>query len=497
MSTLPVTAPPLAGLAALEARLRQDLAWLELPAKPWGAECLHEGQAVLEVAIIGGGMAGLAAGAALRNIGVRATLFDRAPEGYEGPWATTARMQTLRSPKQLTGPALGLPALTFRAWFEAQFGAGDWEALDKIPRLQWMEYLRWYRRVMALDVRNLHSVLAVRPRADGMVALDIESPAGRSCVMARRVVLATGRDGLGGAYVPDIVSHLPQQRWAHSSDVLDYGVLAGKRVAVIGAGSSAMDSAATALEAGAASVDLLIRRSDIPRINKGKGAGSPGMTFGHQALPDEWKWKIRHYLNVQQVPPPRGSTLRVSSHENVRFNLNAAISHITPRERVLEIHSTAGTFTADFLIACTGFRIDWNVRPEFAALAPHIRAWKDRYVPPQGEEDTELADSPDLGAAFELQEKTPGACPGLSRVHCFCYPAALSHGTVSGDIPAVSEGAKRLAQGIAALLYTEDIASHYAAMQRYAEPELLGDEWRPATPPEKSSAGRDARERLP
>jgi cation diffusion facilitator CzcD-associated flavoprotein CzcO len=496
MSTPPLAAEPAAGLAALEARLRQDMAWLELPAKPWGAPCRHEGLPVLEVAIIGGGMAGLAAGAALRNIGVRATLFDRAPDGYEGPWATTARMQTLRSPKQLTGPALGLPALTFRAWFEAQFGAEDWEALDKIPRLQWMEYLRWYRRVMALDVKNLHTVLAVRPRPDGLVALEIESPAGRACVMARRVVLATGRDGLGGAYVPDMVSRLPRELWAHSSDAMDYGSLAGKRVAVIGAGSSAMDSAATALEAGAASVELLIRRTDIPRINKGKGAGSPGMTFGHHSLPDEWKWKIRHYLNVQQVPPPRGSTLRVSRHENVRFNLGAAISRIAVQDRALEIQSTVGVFTADFLIACTGFRIDWNTRPEFAALAPHIRAWKDRYVPPAGAEDAELADSPDLGAAFELQEKTPGACPGLSRVHCFCYPAALSHGTVSGDIPAISAGAKRLAQGIAALLFTEDIESHYSAMQRYAEPELLGDEWRPAAPPAESAAGSDTREQL-
>ncbi|HCQ46073.1 MAG TPA: FAD-dependent oxidoreductase, partial [Achromobacter sp.] len=147
---------------------------------------------------------------------ITAPIFDQAPEGYEGPWATTARMETLRSPKQLTGPALGLPALTFRAWFEAQFGTAEWDALDKIPRLQWMDYLRWYRRVLNLDVRNKHRVLSVQPRADRLVQLDIESPAGRSTVLARRVVLATGRDGLGGAYVPDFAQKLPRDRWAHS-----------------------------------------------------------------------------------------------------------------------------------------------------------------------------------------------------------------------------------------------------------------------------------------
>ena len=149
----------------------------------------------------------------------------------------------------------------------------------------------------------------------------------------------------------------------------------------------------------------------------------------------------------------------------------------------IRVTTPKGIFTLDFLVFSTGFRIDWTVRPEFAALAPHVRAWGDRYTPPAGEEDQELHDSPDLGAAFELQEKTPGACPGLDRVHCFSYPAALTHGTVSGDIPAISEGAKRLAQGIAGLFYREDVATHYANMEAFAEPEVFGDEWTPAPAP--------------
>jgi len=477
--TLPVDSPE-QGLAALEARLRQDLAWLELPAKRWVPPRTVEGQAVLDVAVIGGGMAGMAASASLSHVGIDAPIFDRAPEGYEGPWATTARMETLRSPKQLTGPALGLPALTFRAWFEAQFGTEAWDALDKIPRLQWMDYLRWYRRVLGLDIRNSHQVQAVHPRADGFVQLDITSPAGSQTVLARRVVLATGRDGLGGAYVPPFANKLPRDRWAHSSDTKDYATLAGKRVGVIGAGASAMDSAATALEAGAASVDLLIRRDDIPRVNKGKGSGNAGLVHGHLGLPDEWKWRIRHYINTQQVPPPRGSTLRVSRHPNARFNLSCPILDVAMVDDEIHVTTPKGVFVLDFLVFSTGFRIDWNVRPEFAALAPHVRAWGDRYTPEAGQNDQELNDSPDLGAAFELQEKTPGSCPGLDRVHCFSYPAALTHGTVSGDIPAISEGAKRLAQGIAALLYREDVATHYTNIQAYAEPEVFGDEWVPA-----------------
>lgn len=476
------------GLAALEARLQQDLDWLELPAKQWMPMTAMDGVEVLDVAIIGAGQAGMAAAVALRHLGIRAVMFDQAPEGFEGPWATTARMETLRSPKKLTGPALGFAALTFRAWFEAQFGLVAWDALDKIARLQWMDYLRWYRQVLQLEVRNEHRLQALLPRADGVVQLTLHSPAGVGQVLARRVVLATGRDGLGGALLPEIAQHLPRDRWAHSSDAMDYATLAGKRIGVIGAGSSSMDSAATALEAGAASVDLLIRRQELPRINKGKGSGSPGLTNGHLHLPDAWKWRIRHYVNVQQTPPPSGSVRRVSAFPNVRFIFGAPIDSIDVGTDALRVTTPRGVFAYDFLIFSTGFQVDWSLRPEFAAIAPHIRTWRTRYIPPPGEEDEELADSPDVGTAFEFQQKQPGAMPGLERVHCFCYPAVLSHGTLSGDIPAISDGAQRLAQGIAALFYNEDIDFHYRNIQAYAEPELAGDEWTPSAPTEAERA---------
>jgi len=468
------------GLTALEARFRDDLSMLELPARPWVVPRSHAGRPMLDVAIIGGGMAGMTLSAALRLLGVRAVNFDRSPAGFEGPWVTTARMETLRSPKQLTGPALGFSSLTFRAWFEAQFGRDAWNALDKIPRVQWMDYLRWYRRMLEPDIRNEHEVLSVVPAAADRVSLRVRHQGREWIEESRHVVLATGRDGLGSAWLPDFAKAISPQRRAHSSDPFDYRSLRDLRVGVIGVGASAMDCAATALEAGAARVDLLARRVDLPRVNKGKGAGGPGMTHGYSGLPDQWKWRIRHYVNQQQTPPPRGSTLRVSRHTNARFHLASPVVALEERGGVIHLETPRRHFEFDFLLFATGFRVNFSARPEFAPFAQHLRTWADRHVPSPDDRDEELASLPDLGPAFEFTEKRPGSCPGLSRVYCFCYPAVLSHGQVSGDIPAISEGAQHLARALVASLFAEGIDGHFEAMQRYAEPELFGDEWTPA-----------------
>ena len=475
-SSLPNGLEP--GLQALEQRLAWELAALQLPAARWTPELQHDGQSVVDVVIVGGGMSGLTLGAALRHRGMHVDIYDESPEGFEGPWATTARMETLRSPKQLTGPALGIPSLSFRAWFEAQWGTPAWEALDKIPRLQWMDYLRWYRRVLKIDVHNRHRVTDIWPQADGRVKLRIEDPHGAVFERwARRVVLATGRAGLGGSWVPEWAHELPRTHWAHSADHNDYNALRGLRVGVVGAGASAMDSAATALEAGAQRVHMLIRRADIPRVNKGKGAGNPGFVHGHGQLPDAWKWRVRHYINVQQVPPPRGSTLRVSQHDNAFFHLGCAVQGARCEDGVLQVSTSAGPIELDFLIFATGFVVDWSKRSALRHIEPHVRTWADRWTAEPGQDDAELAASPDLGANFEFQSRSGHACPGLDRIHCFNYPAALSMGVITGDIPAISEGALRLATTLAGLLWSEDIDHHFERMEAFAEPEVFGDEW--------------------
>jgi cation diffusion facilitator CzcD-associated flavoprotein CzcO len=466
------------GLDVLEMRLAQDLAWLELPAKSWVPPREVEGQRVRDVVIIGAGMAGLVASGMLKRLGVdNQVLFDRAPAGSEGPWVTYARMRTLRSPKQLTGPAMGLPALTFRAYYEARFGPDAWEALDRAPRTLWMDYLVWYRRMLELPVENGVEVKAIEPRPDGLLALRIAKAETESTVLARHVVLATGRDGLGGPYVPPIARTVDHPFWAHTADPIDFEALRGKRVAVIGAGASSMDNAAVALETGCARLDLFIRRTDIPRINKFTGIGSQGVVHGFAGLPDEWKWRFLDHTLRAQTPPPRPSTLRVSQHAHAHFHLGSPLLELTEAGDHVVITTPKGRYETDFIIFGTGFRVDLASRPELAAVAAQIRLWRDRFPVPADMPNPELESSPDLGESFEFQERTPGACPALHRIHCFNFPATLSHGKLSGDIPAISEGADRLARGIVRALFVADREQHFAALTAFATPELLGDEW--------------------
>ena len=463
------------GLPALVARVREDLEFLCRPGKDW----VPQKNGVTDVVVIGGGMCGMVAWLALTTGGMRnIRVLDRADKGREGPWLSYARMKTLRSPKALTGPAFGHGSLTFQAWYRAQFGAEDWEALDKIPRLMWIDYLHWYRETLAIQVENGISVDHVVPEGD-LLRLTV-SGAETDTILSRKVIFATGRDGTGGQKIPDFIKDLPHHLWSHSADNIDYAKLKGKRVAVIGVGASAVDNSAEALEHGAAEVRHLIRRKAMPTINKMMGISSFGFTAGFASLPDEWRWRFMQYSFFTQTPSPRGSTLRVSRHPNAYFHFDKATTYIKPCGDGAVAHFADGTsYQADFVILGTGFIIDPMARTEFGDAAGEILLWRDVYTPPNGEKSEDLGRFPYLNSDFTFREKRPGTAPWLSNVYCFNYGASASLGKVSGDIPGISEGAAWLSRALAATLYNEDIQTHWDRMQEYDKPELFGDEWEP------------------
>lgn len=473
----PVDSGP-TSLAELEARLKRDFELLVMPpAKDWLEPRVHpEYGPVLDVAVIGAGMSGLAASFALKCLAVRSLrMFDRSPEGFEGPWATFARMETLRSPPELSGPAFGFSNLTFRAWYEAQYGLAAWKEVYRIPRLQWMDYLRWYRRVIDVPIENETELTDIG--GDGeFVVLTLRTRAGIRKVAARRVVLANGRDALGGAYTPKMFRGLDKRYVRHSVEDIDFDALRGKVVGVLGAGASAVDNAAEALEHGAARAAMLVRRPDVPRINKGMGIGSAGFWVGFRALTDAQKWQIVNYIDEQAIPPPRDSMLRVTRNKNFSIIPRCAPTAVRIEDGKVLLDTTRGRLAFDFLILATGLTVDWSQRPEFAALRPQVQLWGDRFTP-EGRTEYAQADHPYLGPALEFIEREPGTAPWVSRIHCFTFPAYLSHGPVSGDIPAISAGAERVASGVASALFAEDYERIWPRMQAWTTPELRGDEY--------------------
>ena len=99
------------GLAALEAQVARDIALTAHPRMDWMVPRLRHGQPALDVLIVGAGQSGLVTAFGLFRERVRNVLcIDRAPAGREGPWITFARMPTLRSPKDQSGPDLASPA---------------------------------------------------------------------------------------------------------------------------------------------------------------------------------------------------------------------------------------------------------------------------------------------------------------------------------------------------------------------------------------------------
>lgn len=461
------------GLSALEARLQEDLKFLCWPGKAW----VPAREGVRDAVIIGGGMCGMVAWMALKTGGIHdIRVLDRNPAGLEGPWLNYARMETLRSPKELTGPAYGHGMLSFQAWYRAQFGTENWNALDKIPRPMWMEYLQWYRRVLGVPTENGVSVDLVAPEGD-LLRLHL-SGAAESSILTRKLIFATGREGTGRPNIPGFVKDLDRAYWAHSADEIDFASLKGKRVAVVGVGASAVDNAAEALEHGAAEVRHLIRRREMPTINKMMGIGSFGFTVGYASLPDEWRWRFMQYSFATQTPPPHGSTKRVSRHPNAYFHFGKAVETTQERNGRVRIGFADGTaYEADFMILGTGFAIDPLSRKEFGDAAEDILLWQDVYTPPADEQSPDLGRFPYLNDDFTFREKVPGEAPWLLNVYCFNYGASASLGKVSGDIPGISEGANWLARAVAGTLYAEDVQQHWQAMLDYDKPELDGSEW--------------------
>jgi cation diffusion facilitator CzcD-associated flavoprotein CzcO len=460
-------------LTRLAEEARRQLEFLDYPRRPWVPS---GGEDVLDVAIVGAGQTGLAAAHGLRREKVeRVRIFDAAEAGGTGVWTTFARMRTLRTPKHVTGPDLGIPALTPRAYFTARDGAEAWERLHKIGRVDWQHYLDWLTGVLDLSVIHGHRLLSIAQARSGLLRLVFGTGSGEVAIHARKLVLATGMDGMGGWAIPAPFDQLPAARVSHTAGPVDFAALTGKRVLVVGAGASAFDNLATALEAGAASGIMLVRRARMPRINPFRWMEQAGFLGQFYALPDAMKWRFMRYIFTLNQPPPQESWDRVASDPRFELHMGSPVTATREEGSAVVVETPRGSHRADHVIIGTGAAFDLSLRPELAPFARHILLWRDAYTPPPGEESALLGACPYLNDDFSFREKTPGAAPFLRHVHMINYGSTPSMGLSGATISGMKYGIARLVDVICRRLWLEDAGAHFESLATFAEQELTSD----------------------
>jgi cation diffusion facilitator CzcD-associated flavoprotein CzcO len=433
------------------------------------------------VTIVGGGQTGCALAFALRRAGIgKVTILEAAPnEQRAGIWLNAARMNLLRTPKALAGPELGFPALSFQAWYEARNGQPAYAAIDRIRRVDWAEYLSWYKRFLNITSRYETRLERIAPAGDHF-RLHLRTPAGATTETTRKVILATGFAGGGGQSVPEILTgNLPSTLYAHTEDPIDFSALRGKVVAVVGAAAAAFDAAGVALETGAAEVHLFARRDTIAATPITRSRGFPGAYDNFHQLPDADRWHQAIRFRRAGSTPTTDAIERTVKFPNFHLHLSSPWTNATANNGVeTTINGIAHHF--DFVIVGTGYSANIAARPELSDFASDILLWRDRYTPPAAEKDDMLADHPYLGAGHEFLERTPGAAPFLRDIHVQNPSGFVSFGLPIGDVPSMKRDIPVIVGRISADLFRADLDTLRRRMTGDVPPDFTDALWRSA-----------------
>jgi hypothetical protein len=206
-----------------------------------------------DVAIVGAGPYGLSAAAHLRDAGLGVQVFGE-PMSF---WADTMpEGMLLRSPRDAS--TISDPK---DAWgLEAYESANGLSPAAPVPLSRFVAYGKWFegRLGQLVDRRGVEKVRSVNSHFE-VVLKD------RTTVTSRRVVIAAGIGPFRST--PAAFSHLPSEYASHCYEGRKTAELSGKRVAVIGAGQSALESAALLHEAGA-DVEVIARIPELRWIGQ-------------------------------------------------------------------------------------------------------------------------------------------------------------------------------------------------------------------------------------
>ena len=308
-----------------------------------------------EIAIVGGGSAGLATAALLRRRGLDVLVLEAGPEPGAA-WRVRYDRLRLHTPRLLSG----LPGHRIPRRY------GRWVARDDL-----VEYFREYAERELIEIRTGVRVERV-DRFDESWRL--ETSAGP--VAAATVIVATGYNG--APYVPDWPGRESfSGELVHSSAYVNAEPYRGRDVLVVGAGNSGAEIATDVADGGASRSRLSVRTP--PQIVRRATAGVPaqllGMAIRH--LPPDWVDPITKAqrrisipdLSAQGLPRPAHGVRTAFIATGTTPILDVGIVDAIRRGRVEVVGAVEGFDGVDVLLA-DGSR----VAPDAVIVATGFRA---------------------------------------------------------------------------------------------------------------------------
>ena len=200
-----------------------------------------------DVAVVGAGPYGLSATAHLRARGLDAFAFGEPMSFWYRHMPVGMILRSPREASDLSDPDRKLTLETYRD-MNTRNPSAD------IPREQFVDYGLWFQHKTAPDVdtRNV-----VRVEKNGSFRLTLEDG---DEIVASHVVVAAGLSSF--VHRPQQFIGLPDMFVSHSSNHRDFAPFKNRKVAIVGAGQSAIESAALLHEAGA-DVEVLVRSNKV------------------------------------------------------------------------------------------------------------------------------------------------------------------------------------------------------------------------------------------
>jgi FAD-dependent urate hydroxylase len=321
--------------------------------------------------VIGAGPYGLTVAAHLRHRGIP-TMVLGPPMSF---WQGMPSGMFLKS--SWSASSLSDPARVFSLdHYVAETGI---RAPEPIPLALFTDYCAWFRR-NAVGPVDPACVSSLRRTESGFQVAFTDS----RVVDAERVVVATGIGRF--AHMPAFADGLPPQRATHTLALDDPARFRGATVAVVGAGQSALESAALLHEAGA-SVEL-IARGPILWVNRrlyrvhplvrhlfyapsDVGPAGVSRVVDRQLLLRRLPTGTRRSLTRRSVRPAGATWLKPRVEGVVRLTPHTAVLEATDSGRGVHLGLDDGsTREVDHLVLGTGYRPGLD-RLEF--LSPELR----------------------------------------------------------------------------------------------------------------------------